>query len=42
MAAEADVNVKGRIKNKCGIRIGLLQLQATITLRMTGRAAAFA
>jgi len=34
MAAEADANVKGNIKNKCRIKIRLLQLQATITPRM--------
>ena len=34
MAAEADANVKGNIKNKCRIKIRILQLQAAITPRM--------
>ncbi|WP_205597941.1 hypothetical protein, partial [Stenotrophomonas maltophilia] len=36
MAAKADANVKGNIKNKCRIKIGLLQLQAIIAPRMHG------
>ena len=36
MAAEADANVKCNIKNKCRIKIGLLQLQAITAPRMHG------